>query len=116
TSSMVWTFVNLELSSQEYNSVAKATITTTWKRYDAIPRVAVAPTAPRKNTAAVLISPYRASKPRIDGVTILLKVTVWNATVANECAAATTAMTRTVVMRDWAIFQNPALSNGIGLS
>src|SRR5699024_1327446 len=45
-----------------------------------------------------------------------LKVTVGKATVAKAWKAATTDITTIEDTRDWAIFQNPSVPNGMGLS
>ena len=42
---------------------------------------AVTPIEPTKNTSAVWMSRYSASKPMMEGVRMRLPVTVWNSTV-----------------------------------
>ena len=63
----------------------------------------------------VWIKRYSDSNPMIDGVRILLLVTVWNATVAIAWHHATTAIAVTALARRCAISHHPRVPTSSGL-
>ena len=70
------------VKSHEYKSRVKRTMMASWKMNIGRFCAALNPATPAKKITDVLITRYRDSKPRIEGVIIRLPATVWKATVA----------------------------------